>query len=478
MGMALSNEIEAFIKDFVKDLSENNAAIFAGAGMSKSVGYVDWPELLRDIADELGLNVEIEHDLISLAQFHVNQLKGSAKLARKILEEFSDQAEPSVTHEILARLPIRTYWTTNYDTLIEDALKRAFKVPDIKHSVDQLNNTRPKRDAVVYKMHGDASLPSKAVLYKEQYERYYQTHEPFVTALSGDLVSKTFLFIGFSFTDPNLDYVLSRLHTSVKKNHYCFMRRENMVPGDDEELSKYRRRKQELRVDDLKRFGIQTLLIDSYDEIPKILEAIEARFLKRTVFISGSAEEFGDWSRQDAQRFIHSLSASLVKQNYRVVNGFGWGIGSAVINGALEAIYANPERYSEDQLVMRPFPQFASSPNDLQKLWEEYRQRMISLAGVAIFLFGNKPDKDGKIVEANGVIREWEITVEKGRVPIPVGATGWAAHKIWESVSAEPGTYYNGIEWIIPMIAELADPKVARTELVEKLIRILQRLSK
>lgn len=476
--MAFSNEIEAFIKDFVKDLRENNAAIFAGAGMSKSVGYVDWPELLRDIAEELGLNVEIEHDLISLAQFHVNHLKGSAKLARKILEEFSDQAEPSVTHEILARLPIRTYWTTNYDTLIEDALKRAFKVPDTKHSIDQLNNTRPKRDAVVYKMHGDVSLPSKAVLYKEQYERYYQTHEPFVTALSGDLVSKTFLFIGFSFTDPNLDYVLSRLHTSVKKNHYCFMRRENVAPDDDDELSKYKRRKQELRVDDLKRFGIQTLLIDSYDEVPKILEAIETRFLKKTVFISGSAEDFGDWDRQDAQRFIHSLSAGLVTQNYRVVNGFGWGIGSAVINGALETIYANPEKYSEDQLVMRPFPQFASSPEDLQMLWEEYRQRMISLAGVTIFVFGNKPDKDGEIVEANGVIREWEITVEKGRVPIPVGVTGWAAQKIWQSVSAKPEVYYKGIEWIIPMIAELADPKVVRTELVEKLIRIIQRLSK
>jgi hypothetical protein len=476
--MAFSNEIEGFIKDFVKDLSEDNAAVFAGAGMSKSAGYVDWPELLRDIAEELGLSVEIEHDLISVAQFHVNQHKGSAKLAKKILEEFSDQAEPSVTHEILARLPIRTYWTTNYDTLIEDALKKAFKVPDIKHSVDQMNNTRPRRDAVVYKMHGDASLPSKAVLYKEQYERYYQTHEPFVTALSGDLVSKTFLFIGFSFTDPNLDYVLSRLHTSVRKSHYCFMRRETSVAGDDNDISKYKRRKQELRVDDLKRFGIQTLLIDSYEEVPQILAAIEARFLKKTVFISGSAEDFGDWRRDDALGFVHSLSAGLVQENFKVVNGFGWGIGSAVINGALEAIYANPERCSEDQLVMRPFPQFASSPNDLRTLWEEYRQRMISLAGVAIFIFGNKIDSDGNIVVANGVIREWEIAVERGRVPIPVGLTGWAAQKIWESVSAEPEIYYKGIEWIVPMIAELADPKAVRTELVGKLIRILQRLRK
>jgi hypothetical protein len=361
--------------------------------------------------------------------------------------------------------------------LIEDALKHGYKVADVKHSVDQLNNTRPKRDAVVYKMHGDASLPNKAVLYKEQYERYYQTHEQFVTALSGDLVSKTFLFIGFSFTDPNLDYVLSRLHTSVRRNHYCFMRKEAMDAGD-EDLSNYKRRKQKLRVDDLKRFGIQTLLIDDYDEIPRILEAIEARFLKKTIFISGSAEEFGIWNRQDAQAFVHTLSSSLIRQNYRVVNGFGWGVGSAVINGALEAIYASPGKHSEDQLVMRPFPQFSKNPQDLPKLWEEYRQRMISLAGVAIFIFGNKHDSDGNIVVANGVIREWEIAVEQGRIAIPVGATGFAAQRIWEMISANPEVYYKGIEWIIPMISELSSAEISRTELVEKLVRIIQRLSR
>ena len=195
--MPFSNEIESFIKDFVNDLDAGNAAVFAGAGMSKAAGFVDWPELLRDIASELGLDVDKEYDLVSLAQFHVNHLKSSTKLARKIIEEFSHQAEASSTHQVLARLPVRTYWTTNYDTLIEDSLKGAFKLADVKHSVDQLNTTRPKRDAVVYKMHGDALHPANAILYKEQYERYHSTHEPFITALKGDLVSKTFLFIGF-----------------------------------------------------------------------------------------------------------------------------------------------------------------------------------------------------------------------------------------------------------------------------------------
>jgi hypothetical protein len=476
--MQFSHQIEAFIKEYVKDLAENNVAVFAGAGMSKSAGYVDWPELLSDIAEEIGLNIEIEKDLISLAQFHVNSQKGSAKLAKKILEEFSQQAEPSDVHQILARLPIRTYWTTNYDTLIEDALKLAFKVPDVKHSIDQMNSTRPKRDAVVYKMHGDVTLASKAILYKEQYERYYKTHETFVTALSGDLVSKTFLFIGFSFTDPNLDYVLSRLHTSVKRNHYCFMRREIVVSSDEQDLQNYKLRKQDLRVDDLKRYGIQTLLIDNYDEIPKILEAIEKRFLKKTIFISGSAESFGAWDKNDAQKFIHTMSSALVKSNYRIVNGFGWGVGSAVINGALEAIYANPEKYSEDQLVMRPFPQFPSSTQDIGTLWEQYRQRMISLAGVAIFVFGNKLNGDGGVIDANGVIREFQIAIENGRIPIPIAATGFAAQKIWELILQNPNTYYEGMEWIVPLITELANPATPPNELIDKLILILKRLSK
>lgn len=147
--MSPDHVIESFIKDFVQDLHNDSAAIFAGAGMSKGSGYVDWPELLRDIGKELGLNVDKEHDLISLAQFHVNTRRTSDGLAKKILQEFSEQAEPSEVHDIIARLPIRSFWTTNYDSLIEDALRNAFRVPDVKYVVDQLIISKPKRDAIV-----------------------------------------------------------------------------------------------------------------------------------------------------------------------------------------------------------------------------------------------------------------------------------------------------------------------------------------
>ena len=175
--MKFSKEIEAFIKDYIKDLNEGNAAIFAGAGMSKSAGYVNWSELLSDIADELGLNIDKEWDLISLAQYHVNETGGKGKINRKILEEFSEKAEPSSNHQLLARLPINTYWTTNYDTLIEDSLKESNKIVDIKHQVEQLATTRPKRDVIVYKMHGDVNHSANAIITKEQYQEYYKTHE-------------------------------------------------------------------------------------------------------------------------------------------------------------------------------------------------------------------------------------------------------------------------------------------------------------
>lgn len=474
--MRFTPEIEAFIKDYVGDLAEGNVGIFAGAGLSKSAGFVDWPDLLSDIAEELGLKSQIEHDLISLAQFHVNERGGRAGLIRKILQEFSEQAEATESHRILARLPIPTYWTTNYDTLIEDALQAVPRVVDVKHQVKQLVSTKPKRDATVYKMHGDVNHAADAVLTKEQYETYHRSHEAFITALCAELASKTFLFIGFSFTDPNLDYVLSRLNhvfADAGKQHYCFVKEESAATDPDG----YKRRRQQLRINDLKRYKIKALMIGNYEEIPSILAEIEARFKKRTVFISGSAEEYGRWNRTEAQALIHSLSKKLVQENLRIVNGFGWGVGSAVINGALEAVYDQPNKFSEAQLIMRPFPQFSTGGKSLPEMWQSYRERMISLTGIAIFVFGNKIDA-GVVVNAAGVRKEFEICLSQGVIPIPTPSTGFMAEELYRDVMADAAGIYKGIEWIIPELEEIATAGNDAALIINKIAAIVKRINK
>ncbi len=477
----MNREIEAFINDFVNDLAANNAAIFAGAGMSKNTGYVDWSGLLDDIATRLGLQIDKENDLVSLAQYHVNE-SGRALLNKKIIEEFVEDNDITENHRILARLPISTYWTTNYDRLIENALKEANKRADVKFAVEQIFNTHPRRDAVVYKMHGDATLPAQAILTKEDYERYHVTHEAFINALTGDLTTKTFLFIGFSFADPNLDYVLSRInvrHREYKRDHYCFIRRPKLGEKESESRADfdYNSRKLQLRLGELKRYGIQPLLIDEYHEIREVLEEIENRFRKRTVFISGSAEEYGDWNRNEAQQFVHKLSKALIIQGYRIVNGFGWGIGSAVINGALDAVYERPDKYSEDQLIMKPFPQFQTGDKALPDLWEEYRQRMIGLAGISIIIFGNKLDK-GTIVNANGVRREFEIARQHDLVPIPIPITGYMAKEIFDEISQDFDSLYTENKKIIPLVkglSSLAHNDVDK--IVHKIIEILKKVN-
>lgn len=477
----LTREQESFVNNYVKDLEQGSAAIFAGAGLSKSCGYVDWKDLLRDIAYELGLDVDKEYDLISLAQFHVNQTESRNGIARKILEEFSSLAELSESHKILARLPVHTYWTSNYDTLIETSLKENYRVADVKRRTTDLTMTKPKRDAVVYKMHGDVESPNEAILYKSQYEQYHNTHAAFITALSGDLVSKTFLFIGFSFTDPNLDYILSRLHVPKDslRTHYCFVKKEKEEPlaNETQEMAEYRARRQKHYLRDLLRFGIQAVLVEEYDDIPFLLKEIESRFLKKTIFISGSAEEYGDWERQDALNFIHELSYEAIKNGYRIVNGFGWGIGSAVINGALEAIYSNPEKYSEEQLVMRPFPQHQTQGKSLPVLWHEYRERMIKQAGIALFLFGNKKNSDGEIVNADGVRKEFEIAQEQDCLVIPVGCTGYMADELAKEVLADDNfsTKYSLLRQNIEDLAEFSGDY---SQLVVQVIELFNKLQR
>lgn len=428
-----SPDVEAFIASYVSDIADGAAAIFAGAGLSVGSGYVNWSELMRDIASELGLDVDRESNLVAVAQYHLNARGNRTRINQKLIDEFSVGHTVNENHEILARLPINTYWTTNYDKMLETALEDAGKVVDIKYSVAHLKNVTRRRDVVLYKMHGDVSDPENAVLTKDDYEGYFRDREPFVTALAGDLVSKTMLFIGFSFTDPNIDYVMSRVRVVLAKKpkqHYCILRRESRRTRERKAAFEYRVRQQDYFVKDLARIGVHALLIDDYRELTLILRAIEARYRERSVFISGSAHEFGLWAPDRAGDLIEKISESLIKAGRNVLTGFGIGVGPSVIAGAMKTILSNPRRWSQNQLQAFPFPVDDGTGAGRRAMYKRHRENIISRCGIAVFLFGNKRDGRGKIVPAAGMREEYEIAKAAGLKIIAVGSTGWVAEEI------------------------------------------------
>lgn len=420
------------IKELVNELSANNLAIFAGAGLSVSAGFVNWKELLTDLAEELHLDInKEENDLVSLAQYYINEKRGNrSKINQIILNEFSQKTEITENHRILARLPIDTFWTTNYDKVIETALEEAGKVVDVKHCVEQLPVSIQKRDAVVYKMHGDYTLPNQTVLIKDDYEKYHLTRNDFFTALRGDLLTKRFLFLGFSFADPNIDYILSRIRASYSENqkeHYCILRKVQKFDNEDQADFEYRQRKQQLFISDLERVGVNTLLIDEYSEITEILREVEQAQKRKTVFISGAAEDYAPYNQEDIEQFVSSLAQDILKLGYRIVTGFGLGVGSSVISGSIKYLTEQRLKIDEDYLILRPFPQNKEG----KELWSAWRKDMISYAGISIFLFGNKSE-DGNIVLSNGMQEEFDISKRNGNILIPVASTGYMAKQLWE----------------------------------------------
>src|SRR6266404_5616413 len=438
--------IESFIDTYVQALHDQNAAVFAGAGLSIPAGLVNWNELLKDIARDIGLDVNKEDDLVTVAQFHVNERGGRHRINQALINEFSSRAKSSDNHKLLAALPIKTYWTTNYDVLIEESLRAAGKTPDVKITVDNLATTTPRRDAVVHKMHGDVSLPDKAVVTKDDYESYQFTRHMFSTALQGDLVSKTFLFIGFSFNDPNLSYILSRIRLLLRENrreHYCLLRRVQRRDFGTAAGFHYACAKQDLQVRDLRRYGILGLLVDDYAHYTNVLKRIAFRYNLARVFISGSAADYSPWDEGKAQELVHAISRGLIREGFGVVSDFGINMGPHVINGVLEQLETESSQVLDNQLILRPFPFAIPDTAERKRRWTAYRKDMLQHAGVALFLFGNRTHPAGGVLPADGMEEEFRLAVAKGLFVVPVGCTGSMAETLHRKVLDAFDQYYS-----------------------------------
>jgi hypothetical protein len=401
-----------------------------------------------------------------------------SQIHKAVIDAFSSDEPPTSNHRLLAQLPITTWWTTNYDRLLENSLRQVGKIVDVKYTVPQLAITAPRRDAIIYKMHGDVEHPNNAIVTRDDYENYMSSHGPFINALSGDLVSKTFLFIGFSFTDPNLEQILSRIRQNFRndqRRHYAIFKNRARTLEDDDASFEHAKIRQRLVLADLERYNIKAVLIDKYDEVTEILSELVRRYRSRTAFISSSAANFEPWGEFAVTEFMRALGTELIRSNVRVATGLGLGVGNSLFTGAVEQILRSRNGHIEDWIVVRPFPQFVPEEQRAQ-LWDRYRRDIIGAAGIALFLFGNK-EVAGEIILADGMRREFEIARALGTVVLPIGATGSVAAELASVVLAAPGNLLREADArSVALLAELASPTTNLMSLVDPIIELVCRI--
>lgn len=100
--------VERFLDEFLPAVVDERAAVFAGAGLSRSAGFVDWKGLLGTFADELHLDLDVETDLSAVAQYHLNRHgRVRDRLNQRIAEELGRQATPARSTQVLPRFRFR-----------------------------------------------------------------------------------------------------------------------------------------------------------------------------------------------------------------------------------------------------------------------------------------------------------------------------------------------------------------------------------
>lgn len=463
-----------FLREYVKQVNEGEAALFVGAGLSRAAGYKDWKQLLGDCARRLNLDLDREHDLVAVAQYYINLNDSRSELNTIIREEFRKRKSLTENHRVISRLPISIVWTTNFDTLLEKAYEGVGKSVDVKSRDEDLLQPTPEREVVLYKMHGNISRPDEVIICKDDYEQYGRKHPLFQQALERDLVDKTFLFLGFSFTDQNLGYTLGHLRsllTGSGRRHYCVMREVSRsdypagATGDDQ--YSYDINKQALQFRDLRRYDIHTVVVQRYEEVTDLLQDIERRIHYSNVFVSGTAHDFGSFGEARLKDFCERMGGRLIEEGFNIINGFGYNVGGPLLIGGLAKLYENANPAINKRLILRPFPHTDVMAN--RALDTKSREEMISKCGFTIFVSGNSINQpDGSL----GMKEEYEITRRFGRIPIPVAATGFMAEKIWGMIEPEAATVYRGK--VSPhLFGKLKDPAFTNEELLQTVFEII-----
>lgn len=102
-------------------------------------------------------------------------------------------------------------------------------------------------------------------------------------------------------------------------------------------------------------------------------------------------------------------------------------------------MYKVLKRRLKDELVLRPFPQGGTA----KSVWTDYRNDMLDMAGVAVYMFGNKVvEGQMGVHRSDGIEEEFDIAIVKGIKVLPLGFTGYVARELYDRVAADFVKYY------------------------------------
>lgn len=241
--MRAAHELEHV--DALRELIGEDSAsvmIFLGAGLSYGVGralgragiealppiaddrrFPTWPLLIERMRPELmsigDSDVERRayerfterNDPLDVAQLYRIAV-GDDRYFEFLDEQFETRHEDAdlltPSHQALVGLPVREVFTTNYDSLIELAFERfGRKLVVSPDPASFLGNKVRSPDHHLVKLHGTWDDHPSIVLTRDDYARSRMARAEMFNSFAQEARFTTFLFIGFSLSDPNFNLI-------------------------------------------------------------------------------------------------------------------------------------------------------------------------------------------------------------------------------------------------------------------------------
>jgi SIR2-like domain len=210
--------------DLVRDIAARRSVLFLGAGVSRNAenedgvhpkGWIDFLSHLATRVPDATQAAEIKQcigdaDLLTACELARKYLSHSA-FRTEMLQEFSGNGyRHAKIHDDLSLVDSRLVMTTNFDKLYENRANQLQKnTVIVKNYYDKdVADVFRRQDRVVIKVHGTIDAPDQTVFTRSQYALARRDYGHFYQLLRGLFVTHTFVFLGASMRDPDIQLLL------------------------------------------------------------------------------------------------------------------------------------------------------------------------------------------------------------------------------------------------------------------------------
>lgn len=204
-------------------LIEGRLILFAGAGLSlQAVHRANpnqkmplWWDLAEKVAEKCNVRLDdFSGEILDLFD-SIARNTSRGELDDAVREFLPDhEFELSDTHRAIANLPWRRVYTTNYDDFLKRALDERYPIAN-ERDFEMLNRAKAAQPKLIH-LHG--TLADMHTLTGEDYQTWQENHPKATNRFTTDGTESSFLFVGYSNSDPHFKYQILPLIKKLKSD--------------------------------------------------------------------------------------------------------------------------------------------------------------------------------------------------------------------------------------------------------------------